>query len=89
MTYKEELRIFRGVRLIIYTPESFEYLVLKSNIFETMGRYPEEPYLYADFSRHTSFETFYTSVLKKAIKNTYGDEEYKKGYQMAKPLIRW
>lgn len=58
------------VHCVIYAPESFEYLVLASSIFDVPKSVTEETYLYADSRHHMSWEEFYTYYLSDITRNT-------------------
>lgn len=49
---------------IIYAPESFEYLLLKSNIFNVPNGILEETYDYAESKIYDSWEQFFTEQLR-------------------------
>ena len=68
-------RVFRyleysGKECVIYAPESFEYLVLKSGIIDVPASVTEETYLHADSKRYMSWEEFYTDYLVQNTKDT-------------------
>lgn len=61
---------FDILRVLVYTPESFEWLLLNTN---SIGRFVNisvltETYNYCDSVKYLSWERFYTDVLKKVLK---------------------
>lgn len=54
----------------LYAPESFEYLLLKSEIVEVSDNKLSETYLYADSKRYASWEQYYTELLVKETDGT-------------------
>ena len=62
-----------GRRIILYLPESFEWLVLKSGIIEDneIKAILEQPYLFIDSKVFFSWERFFTSLLILKSKDTY------------------
>ena len=73
-------------RIVLWMPESFEYLLLKSGIIDGIDEvlliHTE---LYADTKDYLSWERFYTDVLEKATKNMpeyrYTKSKLTVGYQ--------
>ena len=62
-----------GRRIILYLPESFEWLVLKSGIIEDseIKAILEQPYLFIDSKAFFSWERFFTSLLIDKSKDTF------------------
>lgn len=56
--------------IVIYAPESFEYLILRANILNHTSTVTEKTYLYADSTRYMSWEEFYTAYLQEEAQNT-------------------
>lgn len=54
----------------LYTPESFEYLILKSGIVCVNEEKLDETYLYADSKKYVSWERYYTDLLVKETEGT-------------------
>ena len=68
-------KVFRYLNMseqscVIYAPESFEYLILKSGIIDVPSSVIEETYLHADSSNYMSWEEFYSSYLAQTTQNT-------------------
>lgn len=68
-------RVFRyleysGKECVIYAPESFEYLILKSGIIDVPTSVTDETYLHADSTKYMSWEEFYTDYLIQNTKDT-------------------
>lgn len=59
-----------GRDCIIYAPESFEYLILKSGVIDVPISVMDETYEYADSAEYISWEVFYTSYLVQATRDT-------------------
>ncbi len=55
---------------VIYAPESFEYLILKSGVIDIKQDVINNTYLYADSSNYMSWEKFYTAYLNGSTKDT-------------------
>ena len=55
---------------VLYAPESFEYLILKSGIFSISQSIVEETFDYSDSKLFLSWEEFYTDYLEKISKGT-------------------
>ncbi len=68
---------YNDTKVKIYAPESFEYLILRSNIFNTekIRNCINETYFYADSKQYFSWERYYTALLIEETKDT------KKRYQ--------
>lgn len=49
--------------IVLYAPESFEYLLLKADILSNTSRVTEETYEFADSREYFSWEEFYTAYL--------------------------
>ena len=62
-----------GRRIILYLPESFEWLVLKSGIIEDneIKAILEQPHLFIDSKVFFSWERFFTSLLIDKSKDTF------------------
>ena len=58
-------------KIVLYAPESFEYLLLRANIIDKTSEVTEKTYELADSRQYFSWEEFYTAYLdKKANKKT-------------------
>lgn len=55
---------------VLFAPESFEYLILKSGIVSVAKAIIEETYNYADSKEFISWEEYYTDCLVKITKDT-------------------
>ncbi|MBQ8987627.1 MAG: translation initiation factor 2 [Lachnospiraceae bacterium] len=55
---------------VIYAPESFEYLLLRSELIDVPHAVLDETYQYADSTLYTSWEAFYTAFLSNITRNT-------------------
>ncbi len=69
---------------VIYAPESFEYLVLQSGMFEVPHSVLDETYLYADSKQFMSWENYYTYYLADITRNTiyqYGKSKLNTAYK--------
>ena len=55
---------------VIYAPESFEYLILKSGAIDVKQDAIDNTYLYADSCKYMSWEEFYTAYLIDTTKDT-------------------
>ncbi|MCR4952769.1 MAG: ATP-binding protein [Treponema sp.] len=75
---EEILSLKKAINIGIYLPESFEWLILKSDLLKKneISEILENPSAYIESAEHFSWETFFTSLLVKESKNTY--LEYKK-----------
>ncbi len=60
-------------KLHLYLPESFEWLILKSGLFEDgeIKKILKEPYQYIESSQDFSWERFFTKLLTRITANTY------------------
>lgn len=63
-------------KCVLYAPESFEYLLLKSGVVECDQKMIDETYDYADSSKYASWEQFYTAKIHEYTQNT--DHQYAK-----------
>ena len=72
------LSLKKAINIGIYLPESFEWLLLKSDVLKKneISEILENPSTYIESAEHFSWETFFTSLLVKESKDTY--LEYKK-----------
>ena len=72
------LSLKKAINIGIYLPESFEWLLLKSDVLKKneISAILENPSDYIESSEHFSWETFFTALLVKESKDTY--LEYKK-----------
>lgn len=71
--YESLLLAIKGFsNTVIYLPESFEYLILKSGIIESLGLQDkiENTYDYAESSIYFSWERYYTILLTEITKDT-------------------
>ncbi len=67
----------------MFAPESFEYLILKSNILEVPSDILEQTYNYADSVRYFSWEEFYSQYLTELSQGTvyqYSKRKLASGY---------
>jgi len=67
------LKRLKDKKLMIYLPESFEWMILKSGILK-QGRIEEileRPYNYIESEKHFSWERFFTALLVEETKGTY------------------
>ena len=55
---------------VLYAPESFEYLILKSGIISVPDEVLQETFMFADSCRYLSWEEFYTSYLIESTAGT-------------------
>ena len=60
----------------LYAPESFEYLLLKTGIFDNREKELNETYNYADSIKYASWEQYYTDQLHNQTQGT--DHQYSK-----------
>ncbi len=89
-------KIFRylkmsGKNCVLYAPESFEYLVLKSGIVEIPSTVIEETYQYADSIKYMSWEEFFCSYLVLKTINTvfqYNKSRLVNAYKTDKAIKR-
>ncbi|MCR4566975.1 MAG: translation initiation factor 2 [Pseudobutyrivibrio sp.] len=58
------------INCVIYAPESFEYLILKSGIIDVPAEVLENTYQYADSKSYISWENYYTDYLIQISRNT-------------------
>ena len=58
--------------VLIYAPESFEYLILESGVIEVPKHITEETWDYADSVKYFSWEEFYTRYLVEITQNSIG-----------------
>lgn len=63
-------------KCVLYAPESFEYLLLRSGAIDCDEHLLDETYDYADSSLYSSWEQFYTQKLHEYTQNT--DHQYSK-----------
>lgn len=71
-------------KCVIYAPESFEYILLCSNIFDVPEEIVSETYLFADSVKYMSWEEFYTACLTDITRNTvyqYGKTRLNSAYR--------
>ena len=62
---------YTGKHVVIFAPESFEWLILRSNLFyNTVRENLESTYNYADSKKYESWEQYYTSLLIKITLKT-------------------
>lgn len=69
---------------VIYAPESFEYLLLKSGIIYTPSEICDQTYKYADTKNYLSWEEYYTSYLIKITRGSiyqYSKSNLKETYK--------
>lgn len=59
-----------GKECVIFAPESFEYIILKSGIINVPVSIVDETYEYADSSDYISWEEFYTHYLAMKTRGT-------------------
>lgn len=57
-------------KTVLYTPESFEWLILKSEILDVMKDKLMNTYDYADSETYFSWERFYTGLLREITNKT-------------------
>lgn len=57
-------------KCILYAPESFEYLILKSGLIEVDSNCIDKTYDYADSKEYSSWEQFFTSYLISLTQDT-------------------
>lgn len=72
-----------GKLCVIYAPESFEYLILKSGILDVSADIIERTYLYADSTEYMSWEEYFTAYLIHLTQNTiyqYNKAKLRKSY---------
>ncbi|MDO4267984.1 MAG: hypothetical protein Q4C73_05880 [Eubacteriales bacterium] len=72
--------------IALYAPESFEYLLLKSDNMPHTAFVTEETFRFADSKEYFSWEEFYTSYLIRKTENTiyqYSKKKLKETYLTA------
>ena len=74
MQYKRDTRN----KIVLYAPESFEYLLLRANIIERTAEVTEKTYQLADSRQYFSWEEFYTAYLIEQTRNTIYEYSKKK-----------
>lgn len=82
---------YSGKECVIYAPESFEYLILKSGIIDVPFSVTEETFLHADSTKYLSWEEFYMDYLVQNTKDTvfqYKKSELGSAYKSEKFLER-
>lgn len=57
-------------KITLYTPESFEYLLLKAGIFSNLPDITDETWKYADSCQYFSWEEFFTAYLIQISQGT-------------------
>ena len=57
--------------IIIYLPESFEGLILKSGLIKSVSKILEEPFKHIDSEKYFSWERFFTALLTEKTKESY------------------
>ena len=70
-------------KIVLYAPESFEYLLLRANIIDKTSEVTEKTYELADSRRYFSWEEFYTACLIEQTRNTiyeYSKKQLKDTY---------
>lgn len=70
-------------KIVLYAPESFEYLLLRANIIDKTSEVTEKTYELADSRRYFSWEEFYTAYLIEQTRNTiykYSKKQLKDTY---------
>ena len=67
------LSVKKAKNVIVYLPESFEWLILKSGIIQGRGisQKIETPYDYVDSAEHFSWERFFNALLVSQSQGTY------------------
>ncbi|RGI59981.1 translation initiation factor 2 [Ruminococcus sp. TM10-9AT] len=65
-------------KIVLYAPESFEYLLLRANIIERTAEVTEKTYELADSKEYFSWEEFYTAYLIEHSRNTIYEYSKKK-----------
>jgi hypothetical protein len=65
------LSLRRIKNISLFLPESFEWLILKSNLVHDVSEVMENPELYIESSRFFSWEQFFTAYLIEKSKDTY------------------
>ena len=73
----ERILAIRKIKnIILYLPESFEWVILKSGLIENTGKILDDPSEYIDSALCFSWERFFTALLTDKTKGTY--LEYRK-----------
>ena len=73
----ERILAIRKIKnIILYLPESFEWVILKSGLVENTEKILDEPSEYIDSALYFSWERFFTALLTDKTKGTY--LEYRK-----------
>lgn len=57
--------------LILYLPESFEWMILRSGLISSVASILDAPYNFAESSRHFSWEQFFANLLTEKTKDTH------------------
>ena len=65
-------------KIVLYAPESFEYLLLRANIIDRTSEATEKIYELADSREYFSWEEFYTAYLIEQTRNTIYEYSKKK-----------
>ena len=65
-------------KIVLYAPESFEYLLLRANIIDKTSEVTEKTYELADSRQYFSWEEFYTAYLIEQTRNTIYEYSKKK-----------
>jgi hypothetical protein len=65
------LSLRRIKNISLFLPESFEWIILKSNLVHDVSEVMENPELYIESSRFFSWEQFFTAYLIEKSKDTY------------------
>ena len=60
-----------GNDIVLYLPESFEWLVLKSGVIDGAETMLDNPGNFIESSQYVSWERFFTDVLVQKTKGTY------------------
>ena len=61
----------KTMNVIIYLPESFEWIILKSGLIHGVSHILQEPESYIESREHFSWERFFTSLLIESTQDTY------------------
>ena len=73
----ERILAIRKIKnIILYLPESFEWVILKSGLIENTEKVLDDPSKYIDSALYFSWERFFTALLTDKTKGTY--LEYRK-----------
>jgi len=65
------LSLSRIKNLVLFMPESFEWLILKSGLIQGVDPILEKPYAYIESSQHFSWERFFTELLIDKTRDSY------------------